>query len=166
MTAATIDGRCACGALAFRLARPPLFVHACHCSRCQRETGGAFAHHALIEPAQLQLLQGEPLYAQVPTDSGRRHWVARCAVCHMGLWNAHGSRQPLIVYLRAGTLDRPADWPPRAHIYVASKPAWMALDPAVPQFSRGYDARKLWPADSLARYQQAQANRKARPARA
>jgi len=157
-----IEGRCACGALAFRLARPPLFVHACHCTRCQRETGGAFAHHLMIETAQLQLLQGQPLFTRVPTDSGGRHWVARCADCHGVLWNAHGSRQPLIVYLRVGTLDEPAAWPPQAHIYLRSRQPWLVLDPAVPQFSGAYDARKTWPADSLARYDEAKAHASAR----
>ncbi len=150
-----LGGRCACGALAFDLARPPLFVHACHCTRCQRETGCAFAHHLMIETQHLRLRQGLPQTTQVPTDSGRRHWVARCAHCHTALWNAHGSRKPLIVYLRVGTLDVPADWPPQAHIFVRSKPAWMVLDPAVPQFQGHYDARRLWPAESLARYDQA-----------
>lgn len=156
-----IDGRCACGALAFRLAMPPLFVHACHCTRCQRETGGAFAHHLMIETSQLTLLQGEPRFTQVPTDSGRRHWVAGCADCGMALWNAHGSRTPLLVYLRVGALDAPALWPPRAHIFVTSKPAWMVLDPAVPQFSGHYDASRTWPAESLARHGRAKAERTA-----
>ncbi|WP_158219941.1 GFA family protein [Ideonella sp. A 288] len=156
-----LDGRCACGALAFRLSRPPLFVHACHCTRCQRETGGAFAHHLMIETAHLHLLQGEPHFARVPTDSGRRHWVVGCAGCQAVVWNAHGSRNPLIVYLRVGTLDAPATWPPRAHIFVRSKPAWMLLDPAVPQFSGAYDARRVWPAESVARHDLAQAARAA-----
>jgi hypothetical protein len=146
------------------LARPRLFVHARHCTRCQRETGGAFAHHLLIETAQLHLLQGRPNYAQVPTDSGRCHWVASCAECHMVLWNAHGSRTSPIIYLRAGTLDAPAAWPPQAHIYVRSKPAWMVLDPAVPQFRGGYDARRIWPAESLERYGRAKTDCAAGPA--
>lgn len=154
-----VDGRCACGALAFRLMGPPLFVHACHCTRCQRETGGAFAHHLVIETSQLQLLQGDVVYAKVPTDSGRRHWVAGCADCRTAVWNAHGSRTARVVYLRAGTLDTPADWPPQAHIYVKSKPAWMLLDPQVPQFDAYYDVRQTWPAASLARWDRAKAGR-------
>lgn len=155
-----IDGRCACGALAYRLGAPPLFVHACHCTRCQRETGCAFAHHLMIETAQLQVLDGDPQFTRVPTDSGRRHWVARCEACRTALWNAHGSREPVIVYLRVGTLDAPAAWPPQAHIFVRSMPAWMRLDPAVPQFEGGYDAQRTWPPASVARYQMARAARR------
>ena len=154
-----IEGRCACGALAYGLAERPLYVHACHCTRCQRETGGPFAHHLMVETANLQLLQGQPLFTRVPTDSGRRHWVARCAQCHMAVWNAHGSRTPVIVYLRVGTLDDPRPWPPMAHIYVRSRQPWVALDPTVPQFSGSYDARRTWPDASLARYEQAKARR-------
>lgn len=159
-----IDGRCACAALAYRLDGPPLFVHACHCTRCQRETGGPFAHHLIIETSRLQVLQGQPSSVQVPTDSGRRHDVVRCGDCGTVLWNTHGSRAPLIAYLRVGTLDEPAAWPPRAHIYVRSRVAWLAPDPSAPQFSAGYDARRTWPAESIARYEAAQAQRRVRGA--
>lgn len=158
-TAVALDGGCACGALRYRLLAPPLFVHTCHCTRCQRETGGPFAHHAMIEFNQLTLLQGlEPEAVLVPTDSGRKHWVMRCPQCRTALWNVHGSLQRSVTrYLRVGTLDEPAAWPPRAHIYVRSKQPWLQLDPGKPAFQRYYDAAKLWPADSLARYASAQA---------
>jgi hypothetical protein len=44
-----IEGGCACGRVHYRLASPPMFVHCCHCLRCQRETGSAFVLNALIE---------------------------------------------------------------------------------------------------------------------
>ncbi len=75
---AMLGGGCACGALRYRLEREPMFVHCCHCTRCQRETGGPFAHHAMIEFTAMTLLQGEAEFVKVPTDSGNTHWVARC----------------------------------------------------------------------------------------
>ena len=35
------EGGCACGAVRYRLASAPLFVHCCHCLNCQRQTGSA-----------------------------------------------------------------------------------------------------------------------------
>jgi hypothetical protein len=68
-----LDGGCACGAVRFRLHQAPMFVHCCHCTRCQRETGGPFAHYAMIEFTQMSTLQGEAGFVKVPTDSGNAH---------------------------------------------------------------------------------------------
>ena len=54
-TGSTHEGACTCGAVRYRLASGPLFVHACHCRWCQRETGSAFALNALIESGALSL---------------------------------------------------------------------------------------------------------------
>lgn len=152
-----IRGQCACGEVAYQLERPPLYVHACHCTCCQRETGTAFALNAMIETSQLTVLRGHAQFAKLPTDSGNRHWAACCPRCHTLLWNAHGSRSPVIVYLRVGTLEAPQAWPPQAHIFVRSKLPWMVLEPAIPAFAGYYDAAGTWPADSLARYAEAKA---------
>lgn len=71
-----LDGGCACGALRYRLHREPMLVHCCHCTRCQRETGGPFVHHAMIESTQKSVRQDEHEFVWVPTDSGGEHWVA------------------------------------------------------------------------------------------
>lgn len=155
------DGGCACAALRYRIHREPMFVHACHCTRCQRETGGPFAHHAMVEYTAMSLLQGDPDYVKVPTDSGNTHWVIRCPLCRTALWNEHGSRSAITRYVRVGTLDEPSRWPPRAHIYVRSMQPWLVLDAATPSFKGAYDASKVWPAESLARYEAARESKRA-----
>ncbi|NNF92548.1 MAG: aldehyde-activating protein, partial [Boseongicola sp.] len=44
-----MKGRCACGDVQYEMRDRPLFVHCCHCTWCQRETGSAFALNAMIE---------------------------------------------------------------------------------------------------------------------
>lgn len=153
------DGGCACGSVRYRLRREPLFAHACHCTRCQRETGGPLAHHAMIEFTAMSLLAGVPEFVKVPTDSGSTHWVVRCPECRTAMWNEHGSRQAALRYVRIGTLDEPWRFPPLAHIYVRSKQPWVLLDPAVPAFAGSYDRSRQWPAASLDRLAQARADK-------
>lgn len=155
------DGGCVCGTVRFRMHAVPMFVHCCHCTRCQRETGGPFAHHAMIEHTQFSVLQGEPDFVLVPTDSGGKHWVARCPVCRVAMWNEHGSRKAITRYVRVGTLDEPARCPPRAHIFLRSKQPWLELPPDAAAYPGYYDAAKTWPAASLARYALAKAARAA-----
>lgn len=152
-----LEGGCACGQLRYRLLDAPLFVHACHCTRCQRETGAPFAHHALIEHTAFEVLQGQPLFAVVPSDSGAVHRVAHCGLCHAVLWNEWGEGPPLLRYVRVGTLDAPERCPPQAHIFTRSAQAWLKLAGDAPVYKTWYDARRRWPAVSRARLAAARA---------
>jgi hypothetical protein len=148
-----LDGGCACGAVRYRMHELPMFVHCCHCTLCQRETGGPFAHHAMIEFSKFSLLQGDPTFVLVPTDSGGKHWVARCPTCQTAMWNEHGTREPITRYVRVGTLDTPDALPPQAHIFTRSKQSWLILPSETSSYRAYYDAAKTWPAESLKRYE-------------
>ena len=45
----SLEGRCACGNIRYRLTAAPMIVHACHCRDCQRLSGSAFAINLWIE---------------------------------------------------------------------------------------------------------------------
>lgn len=155
------DGGCACDHVRYRMTKAPLFVHCCHCTRCQRQTGGPFAHHAMIEFTALETLQGEPEFVLVPSDSGSKHWVARCPKCQTAMWNEHGTRKAVLRYVRVGTLDEPNHFPPLAHIFVRSKQPWVQIDGGTPAHDGEYDRKKTWPAASMERLAAANAARAA-----
>jgi len=144
------EGGCACGAVRYRLASAPMFVHCCHCHDCQRQTGSAFVLNALIETHRIELLSGDPEPVAVPTDSGQPHHIYRCRTCRTAVWSDYGGR-PALRFVRVGTLDNPAALPPDVHIYVRSKLPWITLPPGVPAFDAYYDSAKLWPPASLDR---------------
>jgi len=145
-----LEGGCACGAVRYRLASAPMFVHCCHCRDCQRQTGSAFVINALIETDRITLLAGDPAPFAMPTDSGRPHHIYRCLGCGTALWSDYGGRRGLR-FVRVGTLDDPAGLSPDVHIYTRSKLRWVALPPGVPAFDEYYSTRALWPAASLER---------------
>jgi hypothetical protein len=147
---AILAGGCACGALRYRLATAPMFVHCCHCRDCQRQTGSAFVLNALIETDRIAVLAGEPQPVPVPTDSGRPHRIFRCPTCRTAVWSEYGGVAALR-FVRVGTLDDPAALPPDVHIYTRSKLPWVALPEGVPAFAAYYDSAGLWPAASLER---------------
>jgi len=146
----SLTGGCACGALRYRLASRPMFVHCCHCRDCQRQTGSAFVLNALIETARVEKLAGETRSVAVPTDSGRPHEIHRCPICETAVWSHYGGR-PALSFVRVGTLDEPSALPPDVHIYVRSKLPWIALPPDAPAFPAYYDSKQLWPPESLER---------------
>jgi hypothetical protein len=148
--ARTFEGGCACGAVRYRLESRPMFVHCCHCHDCQRQTGSAFVLNALIETAQVTILSGELCRSAMPTDSGRPHGIDRCGACGTASASEYAGLAT-VRFVRVGTLDDPSIFPPDVHIYVRSKLPWISLPDGVPSFEAYYDAKSVWPADSLAR---------------
>ena len=145
-----LEGGCACGALRYRLASHPMFVHCCHCKDCQRQTGSAFVLNALIEADRVLPLCGAAKAVRVPTDSGKPHEIFHCAECGTAVWSTYGGR-PAVCFVRVGTLDDPSALAPDVHIYTRSKLPWIKLPGDVPAFAEYYDTRKLWPQESLDR---------------
>jgi hypothetical protein len=143
------EGGCACGALRYRLASAPLFVHCCHCSNCQRQTGSAFVVNLLIEADRVEVLAGAPQPVDVPRDDGSVQRIFRCPHCQVAVFSEYS--RPEVRFVRGGTLDEPTDIRPDVHIYTRSKVAWVALPDDVPTCEVYYDRRKLWPPESLRR---------------
>lgn len=144
-------GHCGCGTLRFELSALPLFVHGCHCTFCQRETGSAFAINALIESRCIRLQAGRSELVNTPSASGRGQRIARCPVCRIAVWSHYAGMGPEVSFVRVGTLDAADRLAPDVHIYTTSKLPWVVLPDGVPAVPEYYRARDLWPADSLAR---------------
>ena len=56
-----LTGRCLCGAIRFEISAPLQRAGYCHCTRCQRRTGGASSAQARIDGRTFRLLAGEEL---------------------------------------------------------------------------------------------------------
>src|SRR5687767_1754502 len=85
-----LEGGCACGQVRYRLTSSPMFVHCCHCTACQTETGSAFVINALIEPDRVALLAGAPEAVLTPSESGKGQVIHRCTACKIALWSNYG----------------------------------------------------------------------------
>jgi hypothetical protein len=146
----SLEGRCACGAVRYRLTSAPMFVHCCHCLDCQRQTGSAFVLNAIIEADRIVLVAGDPRPVTVPTDSGRPHDIHRCPACQTAMWSDYG-RRPNYRFVRIGTLDDPTALVPDVHIFTRSKQPWVRLPEGARAFEVFYELEQEWPAESLAR---------------
>ena len=144
-----LEGGCSCGAVRYRLASEPLFVHCCHCLNCQRQTGSAFVLNILIEADRVELAGREPQSIAVPRDDGSLQEIFRCPQCRVALYSHY--THPTVSFVRAGTLDEPASVSPDVHIFTRSKLPWVTLPEGVPAFDLYYDLKTLWPPESLER---------------
>ena len=148
-----LEGGCSCRHVRYRLLSGPLFVHCCHCTWCQRESGSAFALNAMIEADRVQLLAGDVEVVDTPSASGKGQKIARCPRCRIALWSTYAGAGPVVRFVRVGTLDDPDQLPPDIHIFTASKQPWVVIPPGAPSEPVYYDREKHWPPESLARRQ-------------
>lgn len=148
-----LEGGCDCRRVRYALLERPLFVHACHCRWCQRESGSAFALNAMIEADRVQTQGIAPEMVHTPSASGRGQEIARCPNCRVALWSHYAGAGPLVSFVRVGSLDNPDACPPDIHIFTSTKQPWLQLGDRVPAVSEYYEREQLWPAASLSRWQ-------------
>ncbi|OAE50237.1 hypothetical protein A7J71_16910 [Achromobacter insolitus] len=165
VTQPLIEGGCDCGAVRYRLAGPPMFVHCCHCTVCQRHSGTAFAMNAVIESDRVRRLQGELRRhpADKTANDGETVVVVRCAACSGLLWSHHPGYGETVALIYAGTLDRAADFPPGAHCFLRSKHPWVGIPDDVPAADEFYDMDACWPESSKRRLDAALAGSERKP---
>lgn len=150
-----LEGGCMCGAVRYRIEGPPLIVHCCHCTECQRQSGSAFAVNAMIERSRIELLAGETVAGHMPAESGKGQTVHRCGECGVILWSHYSGAGPAIAFLRAGTLDDPSAYPPDIHIFTRSKQPWVQLPAGAATVEVYYNKDDYWLAESIARFDSA-----------
>lgn len=147
-----IEGGCSCRSVRYRLVLSPLFVHCCHCTWCQRETGSAFVLNAMVEARGVELLRGEPRCVDTPSYSGRGQRVYRCPECLVALWSCYSTAGEKLRFLRVGTLDEPSRCPPDVHIFTGTRQPWVKLEDGVPVMEAFYDREALFPPETLERW--------------
>ena len=148
----TFEGGCTCRSVRYRMTSKPMFVHGCHCTWCQRETGGAFATNAMIEADRVELTNGAPEPVDTPSASGKGQKIWRCPKCRVAAWSNYAGAGDAIRFVRVGTLDAGHDIAPDAHIFTSTKQPWVVLPPGTPAVAEYYKPKEMWPAESQARF--------------
>lgn len=122
-----LEGGCACGAVRYRAGGPPRNACYCHCESCRRASGGATVAWFSVDTPSFALTRGELVQRASSPGVTRGH----CAACGTSI-TYHNARRPLDMDVTTASLDDPGAAPPRAHLWARDRPAWLALDPALP----------------------------------
>lgn len=161
MSDESFTGRCSCGAATYRMDRAPILVNNCHCTLCQRQTGGPSALNAFVEGDALALTGGEATRQEMAAGSGGMQSVLRCARCGTALWSHYPGLGTLLAMVRVPTLDEPARFPPDVVIHTDDALPWSVFPEDVPRFAGPLVARDLLPPEKLDRMRALAARRKA-----
>ena len=112
-------GGCRCGKVRFRVSTRPLLTLACHCSGCQRMTGGAYALAVMVADEGFQVTSGEPVAGGMRGEIAHMH----CPDCLGWVF----TRPPGIpfVNIRTPMLDEPNEFAPFIDMWLAEKLPWV-----------------------------------------
>jgi hypothetical protein len=129
----SVTGGCLCGRIRYTVGQPIEKVIACHCTHCQKISGTASSHNAVVPASAFTLTAGTPKRYADTADSGNTLFRHFCADCGSSLYSQR-EKSPEMVVLKVGTLDSHADMKLVMNIWTKSARPWLALDPEVPQF--------------------------------
>ncbi|PJG44703.1 aldehyde-activating protein [Acinetobacter tandoii] len=124
-------GSCLCGAIRYEVRGEIGDVVQCHCQRCRKANGTAFATNAPIKKSDFQLVQGEQfLKSYQSTATTQRCFCSECGSPIMSI----KADTPEYYRLRIGTLDTPLVQKSTMHIFVDSKAEWDVICDQLPQY--------------------------------
>lgn len=127
------SGSCLCGSVKYQVHGDFGSAAFCHCSRCRKVSGSAFAANVAIDAAAFEVISGADSLKSFNTPEGVHRTF--CSSCGSPITSTRDS-MPGVLRLRLGTLDTPVgSMRPSAHIFVASKADWYEIHDALPQFA-------------------------------
>jgi len=125
-----LKGSCLCGAVAYQIDGEPEKVLMCHCEKCRKASGAAFATNGIVMADNFSVTRGKDDIAEYESTPGvfRRF----CKNCGSPLYSMRPGREFVVV--RLGTLDSPMESRPSGHIFVGSKADWDIIHDDLPRY--------------------------------
>ena len=123
------EGGCLCGAIRYEATGEPLQVAHCHCERCHRSTGAAFATGVCFPVEAVTWTQEKPISYQSSES------FARLFCSHCGSSVAQYNLSTGTMWALVGTLDHPESIAPESHMFTKDQIPWVKLDDDLPRHS-------------------------------
>jgi len=132
-----IRGSCLCGGVKFEIRGSKGPFELCHCNRCRKATGSAFAAALRVRGKDLRIVQGQELIKtfEAPIIDAPPPYTNRfCGRC--------GSPVPVpsddasCFEVPAGALDDDPKIRPDKHIYIDFKSPWYSICDGLPQTTK------------------------------
>src|SRR5262245_42569994 len=128
----TVRGSCLCNAVAWETDTPLELMHHCHCGRCRKAHGAAYATAAMCDVGGFGYLRGRQHIARYASSAElQRAFCERCGSIvpdDRQLWTGN-------VFLHMGTLDGDLPERPAFHIFTGSMAPWVETRDDLPAFA-------------------------------
>lgn len=123
-----IEAGCLCGAVEWSVEGPFGIMSHCHCTRCRKAHGSAFATYVAADAAGFRMRADVPVGHYESSPGGARRFCTRCAAvvpgAPVGEW----------IFVPAGNFHGDPGVRPRSHLFVGSKAPWYEITDGLPCF--------------------------------
>ena len=130
---ALLTGSCLCQGIRYEISGRGIGeIIECHCQRCRKANGTAYATNAPVHIDDFKIVQGEHLlkkYQSTPTT--QRCFCSECGSPIMSI----KTDTPEYHRLRIETLDTKIEQKPSMHIFAAHKAEWDSIQDDLPQYA-------------------------------
>lgn len=134
-----IAGSCLCGAVAYEVDAPLPMLRNCHCSRCRRARGAAFATNAVTGIERFRWTRGEDRLRSYKVPEARFFAQVFCGDCGSPMPRLDPGRG--IAVIPAGSFDDDPGLRVMEHIFVGSKAVWFEITDTLPRHQEAAPAR-------------------------
>ena len=132
-----ITGSCLCGGVRFEIAEAVGPFELCHCSRCRKASGSAFAAMLGVRTRDFRFVQGRDLmttYEAPLLEAPPPYRTSFCRRCGSPIPNPEPGAEWFEI--PAGLLESDPGLRPDKHIFVELNAPWHEITDSLPQFDK------------------------------
>lgn len=126
-------GSCLCGAIRYAIHGKIGEIIQCHCQRCRKSNGTAYATNAPVKISEFELISGQNVLKTFQSTATTQRCF--CGECGSPIYSIK-QEAPDFYRLRIGTLDNALQQRPTMHIFVADKAEWDTICDDIPQYAQ------------------------------
>jgi hypothetical protein len=131
-----LTGGCLCGGVRYEYAGEPEGASYCHCDDCRKATGGPYTVGVKARADALRIVSGRVKGYTTTGDSGKKITREFCPECGSPLFTK-GELCPDLVWIKAGSLDKPELIKPSVQTWMQCAVPWAYLSKDLPGFPKG-----------------------------
>jgi hypothetical protein len=134
------QGSCLCGAVTLEIHGGIDSIIHCHCSKCRKSSGTAYATNGFVATTALLIKTGKDQMSSYETALGKqRHF---CKTCASPIFSSNEAT-PDRLRLRLGILDSDIVEKPISHNFVSSRANWDEFDANLARYDGHEPTRKI-----------------------
>ncbi|VAW63896.1 Gfa-like protein [hydrothermal vent metagenome] len=123
-------GSCLCGEVRFQITGEIKNIIYCHCSKCRKAQGSAFATNGNLEKKYFNIISGENNLTKYEASKG--HYKYFCKTCGSPIISISDA-SPDNVRVRLGTIETDINERPEAHVFFSSRANWENICSDLPE---------------------------------